>query len=146
MMILLDTNILVFAHNKKSPYHSQANRLVKDAFQLKFQACIAQQNLLEFFSVITDSRRIQKPLLPQTALRWLNAYLRSTKIIKIYPSSDTLANTIAMAKVMSLSRAEIFDSYLVATMQENGISTIYTDNISHFQKYSEIKAINPFTT
>lgn len=145
-MILLDTNILVFAHNKKSPYYSHANQLVKDAFQLKFQACIAQQNLLEFFSVITDPRRVEKPLLPQIALQWTDAYLRSTKITKIYPSSETLSNTIALVKEQNLSKSKIFDCYLAATMQENGITTIYTNNTSHFQKYSEIKAVNPFTT
>lgn len=144
-MILIDTNILVFAHNQDSPHNEKAIQLLKDALEFKIEACIAHQNLLEFFSVITSPKRIDKPLSTETALSWIKLYLESSNIKKVSPSQNTLESALALTKHHKLAKADIFDSYLAATMQENNIPEIYTNNISDFKKFHKIKAINPFS-
>lgn len=145
MVILIDTNILVYAHNQDSPHNEKANQLLKDALELKFEACIAHQNLLEFFSVITNPKRIEKPLTIETALSWIKLYLDSANIVKVFPSQNTLESTLALTKHHKLSEADIFDCYLAATMQENNVFQIYTDNTSDFKRFHKIKAISPFS-
>lgn len=142
-MILIDTNILVFTHNADSRYNKKATELIKSAIELKSDLCVAHQNLLEFFSVVTNPSHIETPVSPEKASSWIEIYLKSSSIKKICPSQKTLTNTIIQIKKSVISKAEIFDCYLVATMLENGVSTIYTDNISHFKKYPQIKAVNP---
>ncbi|MEK9149357.1 MAG: PIN domain-containing protein [Candidatus Desantisbacteria bacterium] len=143
-MILIDTNIIVCAHNADSPHYQRATQLMKDALNLHFSSCIAHQNLLEFFSVITNPRQVELSLSSEVAFSVIELYLQSANIQKISPSKDTLSKAIPKAKKQNLSKAEIFDGYLVATMQENNVSTIYTENLSHFKKYPEVEAINPF--
>lgn len=143
-MILIDTNIIVFAHNADSPHQQKANQLIEDVLNLKFEACISHQNLLEFFSIVTNSRRVEKPLSSQEAFFLIETYLSSSRIIKIYPSIKTFSHTISLSQKLSLAKAEIFDCYLVATMLENNVFTIYTENTAHFKCYKNIKVINPF--
>lgn len=142
-MILIDTNILVFAHNKQSPHHPKANQLLKNALKLEFVGCLTHQNLLEFFSVITNPKRVEKPLELSTAISVMEAYWESSKIVKICPTPKTFSKTLQFSKKHGLAKAEIFDCYLAATMFENGVLEIYTENVSHFAKYPEIKASNP---
>lgn len=145
-MTLIDTNILVYAHNADSPQSQRASELIKSALNQEFESCIAHQNLLEFFSVITSPKRVSNPLTPQEALLWIETYFNSISIRKIFPSQDTMLNTINEGKKLKLSKMEIFDCYLAMTMQENNVSTIYTDNTLHFKKYQDIKVINPLIT
>ena len=143
-MILFDSNILIFAHNLDSPHHLKAKQLMGDALNLNLKVCIAHQNVLEFFSVITNPKRIQNSLPLQKAFWVIENYLLCEEVRKIYPSSTTLSKTISIAKNLSLNQAEIFDCYLAQTMLDNQVFSIYTDNTSHFQHYETIKAINPF--
>lgn len=142
-MILLDTNILINAHNEDSPFHANAREILKKALSLEIETCIAQQNLLEFFSAVTNKRRVQKPLTVEDAYRHVKAYLRSTTIRKISPTDVTLKACIEIAEQHGIAKADIFDTYLVATMRENSITTIYTQNVSDFNKYGGIEAIDP---
>ena len=40
--------------------------------------------------------------------------------------------------------AHVFDVLLVATMLENGVDTLYTENTKDFSAFREIRAVNPF--
>jgi predicted nucleic acid-binding protein len=68
MKILLDTNILVHAHNRASQFHRKAADIIKKALQGEIEAYITPQILYEFFAVVTTlgelnilflSRRLQ---------------------------------------------------------------------------------------
>ncbi|MFQ6086132.1 MAG: type II toxin-antitoxin system VapC family toxin [Candidatus Bathyarchaeia archaeon] len=67
MKILLDTSILVHAHNAASPYREKAADLIGGAIHREFEACIADQNLYEFFAVSRTrkgSRGLFRPMRP----------------------------------------------------------------------------------
>ena len=49
-MILLDTNILVFAHNTDSPHYQASLNLLQDALSKQGAFCLAPQNLFFFLS------------------------------------------------------------------------------------------------
>jgi predicted nucleic acid-binding protein len=38
----------------------------------------------------------------------------------------------------------IFDVFLVATMMDNQVRTLYTQNTKDFSRFTDIQAINPF--
>jgi hypothetical protein len=40
--------------------------------ELKFDACLSHQNLLEFFSVVTSPKRVERPVSPEEALYWVS--------------------------------------------------------------------------
>ena len=106
-------------------------------------AYIAHQSLLEMYAVVTDKRRVEKPLTSESANGLVNFYLSAGNINVLYPSAATfsvLEKLIADHKPLSHN---IFDFVLVALMIENAITTIHTANIRHFSNFKEITAIAP---
>lgn len=142
-MILLDSNILIRASGSKSPKHSLARDLRDRAIAGEIEACIAAQVLVEFYSVVTDPHRFQPPLTPAQAQRELRSYL-SSRLWLIVPKETTASRMLNLLGSRSVRGGEAFDLFLAATMLDNGVRTIYTENIRDFQGIQGIEAINPF--
>jgi hypothetical protein len=68
----------------------------------------------------------------------------------MYPDSTALEQTLdLMQHHPQVSRQEIFDLFLVATMMANGVTRIYTYNQQHFTRFTGIGAhaiISPSVT
>ncbi|MBI5745989.1 MAG: PIN domain-containing protein [Nitrospirae bacterium] len=143
-MILVDTNILVYAHNSDSELNEVARRLMLDAVDGRFDACITPQNLLEFFSVITNPKRVERPLDSKIAQQIMLNYWHSQKIHKIYPSNSIFIRLAQLVKEMKITKTEIFDCHLYVTMEENNVFEIYTKDIHHFTRFPDLKVIDPF--
>ena len=140
---LLDTNILVYANNLDAPFHMPCKKLVDDALSGRFQAFIAHQILLELYAVVTDKRRVEQPLSPQSANELIGFYMSSPNVSVLFPTTITftiLGELISNHKPISHG---IFDLMLVALMKEHSISDIYTANVLHFRDFSGISAVCP---
>ena len=62
MKMLIDTNILVYAHNLDSPHNSPSKETIRRAIAGDFTGYLSIRNLVEFFSVITNPKRVTNPL------------------------------------------------------------------------------------
>jgi len=140
---LIDSNILVYAYNEDSPYYQKAKEIRDEGALGKLPCSLAPQNLYEFFSIITDSRKIGNHLSTNEALTEIEKYY-SSQIDIIYPKETTPLKVIELTKKYQIKRQEVHDIHLLATMLENDVLGIYTRNDVHFRKYEEIKVINPF--
>lgn len=141
---LLDTNILVYADNIDSPYHEKAEKIREEAKLGRIKVCVSFQNLLEFYSVMTNPKRIENCLSPEEANQEVEKYL-STKIIrKIGPKPTTLGIAIKLNQKLKVVGQKMFDLFLAATMLDNGVKKILTANEGDFKGFDEIEAINPF--
>lgn len=139
--VLFDSNILIYTHNKASFFHRQAFDLVKAVMGGSIKGVLAQQNLLEFYSTITDSRRVEKPLSAKEALSLVEQYLSSPFRI-IFPSTETIQATLALGYKQNFKNGKIFDVYLIATMLSNNISSIITVNAKDFKDFPGIKVFD----
>ena len=139
--LLLDTNVLVYAHNQDSPFHSKSLSLVKGAIEGQFSGILAQQNLVEFYSVITDQRRITNPLPPLKAQEIFEDYLRLPFRI-IVPNQETIKILSMFCQKKAVKNGQVFDAYLVATMLSNQIKHIVTVNVNDFKSFTEIKVLS----
>lgn len=135
--LLFDSNILVYAHNEDSPFHSQALKLITQAIEGKISGVLTAQNLLEFYSVITDKRRLSNPITPKLALALIKEYLLSPFEI-IYPNLNTNKILIELLKKSDFKDGQIFDAYLAAVMLSGNIRQIVTANTADFKKFEGI--------
>lgn len=142
-IFLIDTNILVYAYNEDSPYHQRAKEIRDKAAEGVLFCCLTPQNLYEFFSTVTDSRKVSNPLPTNKALWEVEKYY-SSRIDIIYSLETTPLKVIELAKKYKIKRQEIHDIHLLAAMIENEVFGIYTRNDAHFRKFEEIEVINPF--
>lgn len=143
-MYLLDSNVLIYAHNSSSPFHKMARSILNDALTGRIEGCVSFQNLYEVYSIITDPKRVGKPLSIKDARKLLLVYLNADNLPKIYTKSTNLAVTIELLKSMEAKKQQIFDLVLVATMIENDIGGIYTADETFFKKFKFLEVINPF--
>ncbi len=139
--IFLDTNIIVYAVDSRSPFHHRAISLIKRAEKLRF--CISPQVVAEFYSVITNPKRVESPLDPEGAVNLAEQVWTVWPFFKIFPQDSTLEVTLELVKRYQLRALEFFDAHIVATMIENDVATICTANAQDFNKFGEIRVMTP---
>jgi len=142
-MVLFDTNLLVYAHVTSSPFHEAARRLRDEAVEGALDACISPQVLCEFFAVCTNPRLFRPPLTVQQAGREVVAYWTASGFRKILPQESTVRRLVGLVEQHRLQGQRIFDAFLVATMLDNNVTTLYTLNTKDFEVYTELRVVNP---
>ena len=83
-MVLLDTNILVYAANMACKFHEIASEIRNGVLAGKTKGCVSLQNISEFYSVITSPKRVEKPLFPDEAVEEIKKYSEAEQILKIH--------------------------------------------------------------
>ena len=142
-MILFDANLLVHAHARRSPFHEAAKRLIDRAADGELEACLVPQVLCEFFAVATNERLFKPALSPKEATREITVYWTKSHFQRVVPHETTLERLLGLLERHPVTEQRIFDAFLVATMLDNEVRTIYTQNVKDFQDYPEIQVINP---
>ena len=134
---LLDSNILVYAYDRSEvKKHAMAKELVKERWK-KEDSVLSIQNIVEFYSVITN--KIEMPLEIDKAKQIVLDYIDGFEIL--HYSEKTIVEAI---NVQAIYKIPFWDALIVATMEENSIDTIITENEKDFKKVKWIKTINPF--
>jgi predicted nucleic acid-binding protein len=67
--VLVDTDVLVYAVFPAMPDHAASRALLDTAKTAGANLCVTPQNLIEFFAVVTDPRRVTQPKTPDEALQ-----------------------------------------------------------------------------
>jgi predicted nucleic acid-binding protein len=80
---LLDTNVLVYSILPAVPQHVASRALVDTAKHPTANLCIAPQNLIEFYAVVTDSRRVAQPKTGKEALQAIDDFLGLSGLIQV---------------------------------------------------------------
>jgi len=142
-LALLDANILIYNHQALSKFHPPSKALLEKGLVGEVKLCVCPQVLLEFFSVVTNPRRVTSPINSEEATEEINRYLRAKNILKIYPKDDILDITVELLKKYGAKENEIFDLQLAATMLSNNVTRLYTYNQGDFSKFKEIEALTP---
>ena len=139
---LLDTNILIYALDSKSPFFTKTKDIFLKIKKGEIIAYVAQQNIIEAESVLTKAYKQNVIKVVQSLENVINSF----QITIISPLSTTLYSFHQIVKQRIPSRMDLFDAYLCATMLDNSLSHILTNNESDFKGIKGISAVNPFKT
>lgn len=145
-LALLDTNVLIYADQRRSRYHRAAKSLRDQGQRGEIPVCISPQVLGELFTFMTrtDGRGLEKPLSPEEAATEVRKYLDSEQILMIYPTPATWPLILdSLLKQRPVSGPDIYDLHLAATMLSNGVKKIYTFNTKDFAPLSDIETLTP---
>jgi predicted nucleic acid-binding protein len=108
------------------------------------EAVVTPQNLYEFYSVVTNPKRVLPPLPCEKAAEICRTIHESPELAKIHPSINTPIMALSLAEEHGLGGAGVFDCVLAATAKENGVEIIYTQNVDDFRRFGFIRVIDPF--
>lgn len=139
---ILDANVLIYAVASEAPQHA-ASRAVLDAVRgdpdVTFY--VTSQILCEFYSVITNPRRMTTARSSPEALAAITGFLAFLQVLPI--PARAVEGWIDLLRRRPVTGADIFDLQLVAVMLANDVKCIYTFNGGDFQTFSELTVKQP---
>jgi len=141
--MLLDTNVLMYAVNSESPHHAASAQVLREALTAQIQACIALQNIHEFYSVVTNEKRVRNPVTTSQAHMMATLLLETPRIEKLSQDHSTTQLALSLAKELGVSGPRFFDCLLAAIAKQHNVSTIVTENTRDYAPYAFLEAIRP---
>jgi len=144
-MFAIDTNLLIYAHNKDSEFNEKASAFLEKIMNERdeegnLSVCIPAQVLMEFVNVITR-QNLENPLSLLEAIDVVEDYLETG--IRIISQRETQIRTFLDLLGFVTTRKKIFDVALVAILKDNNISGLYTVNVADFEEFDFLEIINP---
>jgi predicted nucleic acid-binding protein len=135
---LVDTNILCYAFDtREEEKRERAKDLLGRCWRSEERLSVSVQNLAEFSVVVTE--KIEHPM-PLPVVRKFIASISAFDGWNVVGyTADTILSAHEIKKRWSL---HFWDALLVATMEENRIRTIYTED-RHFDRVAGLTVINP---
>ena len=135
--VLIDSNILVYATDStEKEKHEISMELIEKAID-QGNGVISIQNLVEFSRVVAE--KVKHPLSFEKTREIILKFSDTMEVIAY--DQKTIAEALHFASEYKL---HFFDALVVATMEENFIKQIITENDEDFKKISWLKVSNPF--
>lgn len=136
-LFLVDSNILVYNFDSSEmTKHRIAKQLIDKCFMGEEKFAVSSQNLSDFFSVTTS----KKFLVKKEAIEIISKIIDFTNWIKIDFNHKTVLDAAVLSEEHNMP---YWDSLLAATMRQNSIFNLYTENAKDF-KMPWLNAVNPF--
>ena len=130
----IDTNVLIYAVSSSPAESAKKERTLELIMHTDFG--LSAQVLQEFYVNVT--RKIASPLTPDAAVALLEQLRSFPTVATDYP--------LVVAGVETSLRFGIsyWDGAIIAAAECLGATTLYTEDLSHGQRYGSVQAVNPF--
>lgn len=142
-MILVDTNILVYAHRVESPFHERAQAFIVAAAEGKSPWAITWNAVHEFLAVVTHPKIFTPPTPLAAAIEQIHMWFESPTLQVIGESTmsywPTLADLLSEAKVTG---AKIHDARVAAIALHHACTTLYSAD-RDFNRFPGVPVKNP---
>ena len=138
---ILDANILVYAFDTDAPQHVASRRLLDAGRTGATTLYVTSQILCEFYSIVTNPRRVAKPRRAAEAIAAIGGLLSFLHVLPI--PARAVEGWLDLLRRRPVTGGEVFDLQLAATMLANGVHRIYTFNTGDFEAFEELTVSAP---
>lgn len=141
-MIAVDTNILVHAHRRDSPFHQPASAAIRDIAESPAPWGLPWPCLHEFYSIVTHPRIYGPPSTPAEAAGQVSAWLSAPSAVPLSEGETywrTLSSLLAPAKVAG---PLVHDARIAALCLSHGVRELWTAD-RDFSRFPRLKVKNP---
>ena len=134
--IFLDTNIIVYAHDRSSGRKQTVAKEIMDYLWISRKGVISVQVLQEFYVCVT--KKILNPLL-----------IKNAKVILEYLSTwDIISNdkylTLKAIDVQERYRFSFWDSLIIQAAVQGQARILFSEDLPGGQIVKDVKILNPF--
>jgi predicted nucleic acid-binding protein len=134
MAVFFDTNVLVYCTDTQTPHkQARARSLIAQAAATG-EAVVSTQVLIELFHVLTRKQKMPAA----TAQALIQAYAAGFVI-----DSDVELVTSAIEKSMQ-HQLSIWDAMVIEAALRAQAQTLYTEDLTHGQRFGTLTVVNPF--
>ena len=137
----VDANILVFAANPNSPWHTAAVTRLQEARQNKISLLVNPQVVREF--IAAASRPAPGGFPPPIAPILENVRRVRAGFVLLDENAATVDRLAELLKAVPTQGKQVHDANIVATMLTYGISTLLTHNTGDFARFAALIRIMP---
>ena len=141
-MIAVDTNILVHAHRRDSPFHPAAAARIRELAEGRAPWALPWPCLHEFYSVVTHPRVFRPPSTGAEAAGQVGAWLEAPSLVLLSEGPaywPVLARLLADGKVAGPS---VHDARIAALCLVNGVSELWSAD-RDFSRFPDLRTANP---
>ena len=136
MSVFFDTNVLVYCTDTTAPEKRAVARALVSQASSSGDALVSTQVLIELFNVLT-----RKQQMPQAHAKTLvMAYTHWT----VVPSDVALVTTAIEKSIQH--QLSIWDAMVIEAALRGGAQTIYTEDLTHGQRFESLNVVNPFVS
>jgi predicted nucleic acid-binding protein len=100
--------------------------------------------LIEFFQVITDTKKIPNPLSTQNAQKIIREIISDPRIQFLSTTFQIITDAFNTADQFHITKYGIYDHIIATNLRINKISEFYTKNTTDFLKYDFLHITDPF--
>lgn len=140
-LALIDTNLLVYAVDKSEPAKQRVcKELFRECWKRERSFAVSVQNLSEFYTVATSAKRIENPIPKKDAQKFVSAIVNFRNWKVIAPTARTIMTAIDLSIEHNV---HYWDAVIAATMRENEVFSVYTEDKGHFSRIPGLTVTNP---
>lgn len=139
--MLIDANILLYAVDERSPFHSSAREWLEAALNGSRRVGIPWVSLMAFIRIATHSRAMDEPLDPLAAWGMVEAWLDADPVWIPQPGAGHRAILGRLITELHLRGNLVSDAVLAALCLEHGLEMVSAD--SDFARFDGIIWTNP---
>jgi toxin-antitoxin system PIN domain toxin len=138
---IIDANVLVYAFDTNAPQHLASRTLLDAGRAGTTTLYVTSQVLCEFYSIVTNPRRVLKPRTVADAIAAITDLLSFLHVLPI--PARTVEGWLALLRGRPVTGGAVFDLQLAAAMLANGVQRIYTYNTGDFEDFKELAVVEP---
>ena len=142
-MFAVDTNVLVYAADRDSPFHEACHRRLAEWRSQSGVWYMTWGVVYEFLRICTHPRVLRHPWAATNAWGFIEALLASPAIAMLVPTerhSSVAADVVA--ELPHLAGNLFHDAHTAILMREHGIRTIYTRD-TDFHRFPFLEPVDP---
>lgn len=138
---IVDANVLVYALDADTPQHLASRSLLDAGRTGATTLYVTSQIFCEFYSIVTNPRRVTKPRSAADAISAIGGLLSFLHVLPI--PARAVEEWLELLRRRPVTGGEVFDLQLAATMIANGVQRIYTFNTADFEAFKELVVLTP---
>lgn len=142
-MIVVDTNILVYAHRRDSEWYQPASKKIRELAEGNLPWCIPWPCIHEFIAIVTHPRAYDPPTTLTQAIQQIDYWLESPSLMLISENSDYW---LILSKILQASKVtgpKIHDARIAAFCILHGINILWSADRDFNRFNKQLKIINP---
>lgn len=141
-MIAVDTNILVYAHRKESPFHQVAAARLNDLATAPARWALPWPCVHEFLAIVTNAKVYREPTPLDTALRVIEVLFQQPNCDFLAEGDMHLGALSELARAGRTTGAKIHDARIAAICVAHGVRELWSAD-RDFSRFPPLRTVNP---
>jgi toxin-antitoxin system PIN domain toxin len=140
-MILIDANLVIYAHHTAAQYHQRSKRWLEEVFASGDSVAFAWTTLLAFVRITTSPKPFTIPLTSEEASAVVSGWLNHPAVSILQP---TERHWPILSRLLADGQARgplVMDAHLAALAIEHGTTLCTTDR--DFTRFKGLRLLNP---